>query len=329
MKIKSLIVALAALLLGNFTTYAQDLNEVKKMFNEAATTLKAKNYTEALTMLEKTVEAAFNADAMDIAEKAQKYIPECYYRLGGQSVNAGNLNEALDYFKKANETALLYNAGATARKAKNAISGTYKSLGADSYNNGDYATAVSFFSQGYEANPQDTDLALYLANSYCQLKDFENGVQVYTNIIALGQSNSRFAEHAGKAKEELTNHLLVKAQEENLAGNKEAAYATLETLINADPMNTGNQMYRLQLAGSHEDWDNIIAWGEMAAAFMTTPEQQSEVYYLMAVANDSKNNNQVAVDTYKLVVAGDKVEAAQKRIAELEAFIKAEKEANK
>ncbi len=328
MKLKSLVIALAAVL-ASATALAQDpVTEVNKMWNEAVPLLNAKNYAEALPILEKVVEAALEADAMEIAENAQKYIPTCYFRVGLSQINKDN-EAALANLYKADEVAKLYNNAKVSRDAKSAISKVYKMLGAKSFNDKDYAAAVEVFAKGYEANPQDTDLALFLAKSYCELKDFENGVKVYSGIIALENRHSRFAEPAAKAKAELSNYLLVKAQEEFDAANKEAAYATLETLIGADPMNATNQMYRLQKAAELQDWDNVIAWAELAGAVMATPEQQSDVYYLVAVAYDSKNENQLAVDNYNLVVAGDKLEPAKARAAELVAFIKAEKEAAK
>ena len=325
MKIKSLIVAFAALL-ATTATFAQEDPAV--LWNKAAGFLNSKNYAEAVVALEATVEAAFTAENYELADKAQKYIPNCNFRMGLAKVNVDN-DAALADLYKADEVALLYNDAKTSRNAKSAISKVYKMLGAQSFNNKDYAAAVEVFAKGYEANPQDTELALHLAMSYCGLKDFENGVRVYTDIIALENRHSKFAEPAAKAKAELSNYLLVKAQEEFGAANKEAAYATLETLIGADPMNATNQMYRLQKAAELQDWDNVLAWGELAGAVMTTPEQQSDVYYLVAVAYDSKNENQAAVDSYRLVTAGDKLEPAKARAAELEAFIKAEKEAAK
>ncbi|MBQ3070174.1 MAG: hypothetical protein IJD12_00590 [Tidjanibacter sp.] len=329
MKIKSLVIALAAVLVSA-TALAQDpVNEAKKMYNEGVTLFKAKNYAEALPILEKTVEAAMEADAMEVAEAAQKLIPTSYFQLGLAKMKAGNVDAALVDLNKANDVALLYNNASVARNAKSAISQVYRVKGANAFNNKDYATAVVDFAKGYEVNPQDTKLALNLAMSYCELKDFENGVKVYTDIIALEKRHSRFAEPAAEAKKALSNYLLVKAQEENAAANKEAAYATLETLINADPMNAENQMHRLQMAAANQDWDNVIAWSDLAAAIQPTPEAQSDVYYLVGVAQDSKNNNTAAIDAYKQVVAGDKVEAATKRIKELQEFIKAEKEAAK
>lgn len=325
MKIKSVIVALAALLVST-ASFAQD--DLALLWNKAAGLVNAKNYAEAVVALEEVLEAAYNADNIEMAEKAQKLIPTCYFRVGLSKVN-NDPNAALEDLKKADEMAVLYNNAKVSRDAKSMISRVYKALGAKSFNSKDYAAAAEIFAKGYEANPQDTELALHLAMSYCEFKDFENGVRVYTDIIALENRHSKFAEPAAKAKQELSNYLLVKAQEEFAANNKEAAYATLETLITADPMNATNQTYRLQKAAELQDWDNVLVWGDLAAAVMTTPEQQSEIYYLIAVAHDSKNNNQVAVDNYRLVVAGDKAEPAKARAAELEAFIKAEKEAAK
>lgn len=327
MKIKSLIVALAALFVGT-AAFAQDpVNEVKKMYNEALSVYKSRNFTEAIVKLQEVVDAAFDVDAMEIATKAQNYIPSCYYYIGGTLANQHKFDEALENLAKAEELAKLYNNNKVLRDVKPIISTIYKTMGANSFNNKEYAAAAEVFVKGYEANPQDTDLALYLAMSYCEMKDFEKGVQVYTEVIALENRHSKFAAPAAKAKQELTNYLLVKAQEENAAGDKEAAYATLEILVNADPMNTGNQMYRLQLAASNQDWDNVIAWSELAAAFMVTPEDQSDVYYLVAVAYDTKNENLAAIENYKLVTAGDKLEASKKRIVELEEFVKAQAEA--
>ncbi len=329
MKIKSLVIALAAVLVSA-TALAQDpVIEATKMYNEGVALFKAENYSEALPALEKTITAAMDADAMDLVEKAQKLIPTCHFRIGLALVKSGNTEGALVSLNKANEVALLYNNASVARNAKSAISQVYRVKGANAFNNKDYATAVVDFAKGYEVNPQDTKLALNLAMSYCELKDFENGVKVYTDIIALEKRHSRFAEPAAEAKQALSNYLLVKAQEENTAGNKEAAYATLETLINADPANAENQMHRLQMAAANEDWDNVIAWSELAAAVQATPEAQSDVYYLLAVALDSKNENAAAVEAYKQVVAGDKLEPATKRAKELQDFIKAEKEAAK
>lgn len=328
MKIKSLIVALVALA-TTATVFAQDpVNEIKKRYNEAAALCRAKNYAEALPALEQLLNDAYDNDVMEVVEGVQKLIPNCYFRIGLSKVNT-DADAALKDFTTASEMALLYNDAKTARNAGSAIAELYRSMGAKSFNEKDYATAAGIFAKGYEANPQNTELALNLAKSYCELKDFENGIKVYTEVIALKDRHSKFADASAEAAKSLSEYLMLKAQDDYAAKNKEAANAALETLVNIDPMNTANQMFRLNLAANNEDWDCILANGEMAAMFMFTPEEQSEVYYLMAFAYDTKNMNEQAIETYKLVTAGDKLEASKTRIKELNEYLKAQAEAAK
>lgn len=331
MKIKTLLIAMAALVMST-SVFAQEQEpsvELNNTYAEAMTAIKAKDFPLAIEKLNAAMELANTEDNFDYVLKVQKYLPTCYLYNGNRKAGAKDTAGAVADLEKAIELGTLYNDGKVVRNAKGNLSKVYKMMGAGAFNSKDYASAAEVFAKGYEANPQDTDLGLYLAMSYCELKDFENGVKVYTDIIALEMRHSKFAEPAAEAREKLSNYLLVKAQEEIAAGNKEAAYATLETLTNATPANYTNNLFRLQTAASNNDWDNVIAWGEVAAPRMATPEEQSELYYLVAVAYDSKNENEKAVETYKLVTAGDKLAASKKRAAELVEFIKAQKEHKK
>lgn len=331
MKIKTLLIAFAALVMSS-SAFAQEQEpsvELNNTYAAAMSAISAKDYPLAIEKLNASMELALNEDNFDYVLKVQKYLPTCYLYNGNAKARAKDTVGAAADFEKAIELGTLYNDNKVVRSAKGNISKVYKMMGAGAFNSKDYASAAEVFAKGYEANPQDTDLALYLAMSYCELKDFENGVKVYSNIIALENRHSKFVEPANEAKEKLSNYLLVKAQEEIAAGNKEAAYATLETLTNAIPENCTNQVFRLQIAANNKDWDNVIAWGEAAAPQMVTPEDQGEIYYLVAFAYDSKNDNEKAIATYRLVTAGDKLAASKKRAAELAEYIKAQKDAKK
>lgn len=326
MKIKAFMVALAALVLST-NTFAQDLEiELNNTYAEAMTAIKAKQYDVALTALYKTLDMAFEVENADYVVKAQRYIPVCNLNSGNQKLQAKDLNGALEDYAKAIESGNFYGDTKTVRNAKNRISAIYKSMGAKAYNSKNYASAIEVFAKGYEANRQDTDLALYLAQSYCELKDFENGVRVYTDIINLETRHSKFAKAAANAKSKLSNYLLVKAQEEIKKGDKDAAYATLETLVDAVPANYTNQIFRLNTAATNKDWANLAAWGEEALAhFKGNAEQSSDINYLIAVAYDSMDQNEKAVEAYQRVTAGKQVTAAKKRVVELNKFMKEQK----
>jgi tetratricopeptide (TPR) repeat protein len=325
MKIKAFMVALAALVLST-NTFAQEPSiELNNAYANATQKISAKEYAEAISFLEQTLELAYAEENAEYLVKAQRYIPVCYYSSGNAKVKAKNLDGALEDYAKAIELGNFYGDTKTVRNAKNQISKIYKSKGAGAYNKKNYAAAAEVFAKGYEANRQDTDLALYLAMSYCEMGDYTNGVKVYTDIIALESRHSKFAKPAATAKEKLTNYLLVKAQAENKQGNKEAAYATLETLVDAVP-SYNNHIYRLNTAAQYSDWANLVAWGEEALAFCTgSAEQLSDINYLIAVGYDSMDENEKAVEAYKRVTVGKQVNAAKKRAVELNKFIAAQK----
>ncbi|MBQ8335376.1 MAG: hypothetical protein IJY45_04280, partial [Tidjanibacter sp.] len=191
MKIKSLLIAVAALVVS-VNAFAQDAaNDVKKKYNEAVALVKAKNYAEALPLLEQAADEALTVDVIEVFEGAQKLIPTCYFRVGLSLVNT-DTEAALANLNKADELGLLYNDAKTSRQAKAAISKVYKVMGANAFNNKQYAEAAEVFAKGYAVNPQDTDLALNLAMSYCESQNWENGVKVYTDIIALESRHSKF-----------------------------------------------------------------------------------------------------------------------------------------
>lgn len=326
MKIKAFMVALAALVLST-NTFAQEPSiELNNAYANATQKISAKEYAEAISFLEQTLELAYAEENAEYLVKAQRYIPVCYYSSGNAKVKAKNLDGALEDYAKAIELGNFYGDTKTVRNAKNQISKIYKSKGAGAYNKKNYAAAAEVFAKGYEANRQDTDLALYLAMSYCEMGDYTNGVRVYTDIIALETRHSKFAKAAATAKEKLSNYLLVKAQEENKKGDKDAVYATLEILVDAVPARFDNQIYRLNTAANNKDWANLAAWGEQALPhFKGNDVQLSDINYLVAVAYDSMDENEKAIEAYKCVTAGKQVAAAKKRANELAKFLKEQK----
>ena len=147
MKINKVILATAISLLVSATAFAQEdaVTEVNKQFNEAAAAMQAKNYSEAITALEKTVDMGLEVpDAIETVQKAQKYIPVCYYQLGLSQVKANKFDEALKSLNDADQFAQLYNDQSTARKAKALISKTYTVMGGDAFNSNDYARLLRF-----------------------------------------------------------------------------------------------------------------------------------------------------------------------------------------
>lgn len=320
MKTVKIVLASMVAMFSVATMSAQaTLQDVQAQYNDAAAKIKAKDFVNAIVALDKTVELGLDVpEALDVVQQAQKYLPTCHFQVGLAAAQKGDFTAALASLNKANEMGELYGVSSAARNAKTMLSRVYTMMAAESFNNKDYAKAAEIFAQGYAANKQDTDLALNLAMSYCELGDLEKGMDVYKEIVALGNVHSRFQPAAASAKEKAAYYLTLKAQELVGAGSNADAYALIDKYIDVD--NGNAQMMRLQAATNAQEWDNVIAWGEATAAAQLTDELKSTAYYLLGAAYDSKDDNAKAIETYEKVVAGDNAEAAKARIAELKAL---------
>src|SRR5699024_1029441 len=145
------------------------------------------------------------------------------------------------------------------------ISQTYTVMGADAFNNQQWDKAIEIFSKGYEANPTDTDLALYLAESYAASGDYENGMKIYRDIVELESRHSRYKEPADAAREKIVYYQTIRASEAVEAGNIEEAYTILGDILSVDPDNAAASLMRIQVATNNKDWARVIEWGDAAA----------------------------------------------------------------
>ena len=221
---KKLSILLASIaVFGAVELSAQTVNEVNTKYNEAVALIQNKNYAGAIPVLEQAVEMGLNAgaDAASTVTAAQKLLPTCYFQNGLGLCKTGNFDDALASLDKAVMYSQLFQDFKTEANARKLISQTYTFMGAKAFNEKDWAKAIEVFSKGYEQNPKDTDLALYLAESYAASGDYENGLKVYRDVMALEQQHSRYAEPAAQAKDKYVYYQLLRASEAAAESDKE------------------------------------------------------------------------------------------------------------
>ena len=317
-RMKCLLAALAAMMV-TLGVSAQTVDEVNAKFNEAAALVNGKKYADAIPVLNQVVEMGLKVpEAMETVTNAQKLIPVCYYMKGGMQMQSGKFDEALADFQTAAEKGELYGDPATAQKAKNWISKLYTKMAADAFNNKDYAKAAEIFAKGYAANPKDTDLALNLAKSYCEMGDTTNGYKTYREIIALEAVNpGKYKEAVDAAKADLATYMLIEASKAAEAKDYDKVYAVIGALLAVDPTSATGTMMLIQTATNQQDWAKVIANGEAAANAQTTPEMKSDAYFLLGAAYQNTENKAKAIEYYKLVTAGNNVETAKTQITNL------------
>ena len=201
--------ALACALLTSGVAFAQLPAEVTAKFNEAAELINQKKFAEAIPMLETVLSEGETADPeSDIVTRAQSLLPECYIRKGAMAAGAGKFEDAIAALNQADELAEKYSVTAAKSKINNLFPKVYIAYGAPAFNSKDYAKAIDIFSRAYTKFPNDTKMAMLLAQSYCASGDMAKGQEIYMSIIALADKHDKYTEAANQAKSELAGYML-------------------------------------------------------------------------------------------------------------------------
>lgn len=312
---KKIILSFAALV-AVMTAAAQ--SNVTELYNQGATAMNSKNFTEAAGLFEQVVEEGMTSEdptVMQQVENAKKCVVSSYRSLGLAAFKAGNHDEALEKLNVALERAEEYgdNKGKTGVNA--IIAGVYQAQGGNAFNNKDWATAAEIFEKGYAANPRNTKMANWLGTCYCELGDFDKGMEVLAAVAA--NKAPRAAEDAAEAKRLIalyTNNRVAALQKAN---DFDGIVAMADAMIAADESNALAHKVRIQAYMSKKDFAKVIELGESAAAAQVEDEDKSDVYFTLGAAYNAKEMKPQAIAALQKVTSGANVAAAKESIADL------------
>ena len=298
---KKLFVSVVALLAA-VSLSAQDVTAI---YNEAAAAFGAKDFAGAAAKFEQVIEQGLDSEeAASLVATAKTTLPKCYFMMGGGAIRTKNYDEALKNFTKSAELAELYGDMSQMAKANGWVAKIYQIQGGDAFNNKDYATAAGVFEKGYKADPDNTAMALNLAMSYCEMGEYEKGMDIYEAVAA--KTHPKYADDAAKAKE------MIALYTNNKVATLQAANDFDGIIAMADA-----QKVRLQAYASKKDYNKVIELGEAAAKVQTDPEDVSLMYLTLGAAYNAKEMKPQAIEAFRKVTAGPAVESAKAALAEL------------
>ena len=300
---KKLIMTVVALM-GATALFAQ--TDVVATFQQATANAKAGNFTEAIAQFESVVEAGWDIDEPDAnqlkaIQGSKKFIVTCYNKMGIAAINAKNYDAAIEYFTNAANNAELYEDTAAMNKNKTMIGQVYQVQGADAFNSGDYATSIAVFSQGYAADPRNTEMALNLAESYFRSDMYQEGMKICTKIS--GMNRDKFAEAIAEAQSKMdmyTNNEVAKLQMANDYDGIIAMAAELDDAAMAAKIT-------MQAYYGKKDFNKMVEVSAAALEAQTTDEGRSDIYYLLGVAYNEKGQFDQAIAAMQQVTAGNNV----------------------
>lgn len=310
---KKIFVSLAALMAA-LSLSAQD---VTALYNEAGAAFNAKDFAGAAAKFEQVIDLGIdNEEAATFVATAKSTLPKCYYYLGGAAIKARNYDEALKDFSKSAELAELYGDMSQMSKANGWVAKIYQIQGGDAFNNKDYVTAAGIFEKGYKADPDNTGMALNLAMSYCEMGEYEKGMDIYEAIAA--KTHPKYAEDVAKAKEMMALYTNNKVAEMQTAGDFDGIITLADAQLEKNPSSALFQNVRLQAYANKKDYDKVIELAQAAADAQTEEEDKSLMYYLLGAAYNAKEMKAQAIAAFQKVTAGPAAENAKTALAELQ-----------
>ncbi len=290
--------------------------DVKTAYNEAAAAYGAKNFKVAAEKFEQVINDGMDVeDAASLVATAKTTLPKCYYQLGGRAFMAKNYDEALANFQKSAEAAELYGDMAQMNKANGWVAKIYQSQGGEAFNAKDYTTAAGIFEKGYAADPNNTGMALNLAMSYCEMGEYEKGMDVYETVAS--KTYPKYAEDAAKAKEMMALYTNNKVAELQGAGDFDGIIALADAQLAKNPASPLFQLVRVQAYLGKKDYAKVIETAPAAAEAQTDEADKSTVYYQLASAHNALSQRDQAIAAFKKVTAGPAAENAKVALAEL------------
>lgn len=299
-----------------FAAMSLSAQDVTAIFNEAGSAYNAKNFTEAAAKFEQVIEQGMdNEEAASQVATAKKTLPTCYFMMGGGAIRTKNYDEALKNFTKSAELAELYGDMSQMAKANGWVAKIYQIQGGEAFNNKDYTTAAGVFEKGYKADPDNTGMALNLAMSYCEMGEYEKGMEIYEAIAA--KTHPKYAEDAAKAKEMMALYTNNKVAALQGAGDFDGIIAMADVQLEKNPASALFQNVRLQAYANKKDYNKVIELAQAAADVQTDEADKSLMYYLLGAAYNAKEMKPQAIEAFRKVTAGAAADNAKAALAEL------------
>lgn len=304
----------AVALMAALTLSAQDVTTI---FNEAGAAFNAKDFAGAAAKFEQVIDLGIDNDevASQVAT-AKATLPKCYYYLGGAAIKSQNYDEALKQFSRSAELAELYGDMTQMSKSNGWVAKIYQIQGGDAFNNKDYVTAASVFEKGYKADPDNTGMALNLAMSYCEMGEYEKGMDIYEAIAA--KTHPKYAEDVATAKEMMALYTNNKVAGMQQAGDFDGIITMADAQLEKNPASALFQKVRLQAYSGKKDYAKVIELGQAAADAQTDEEDRSLMYYVLGAAYNAREMRDQAIAAFQKVTAGEAAENARAALAELQ-----------
>ncbi len=319
MKKIKLTIALFAIMFAG-TAFAQTAQEVQTKFNEAAAAFNAKQFSQSAKLFQEVVDMGQTAeeDVTATVKQANSFLVQSYMNSGKMNAQKKQFDAALAEFKNASKVA-----GSTADlrnklMADNMISTVYRVQATEKYKANDFAGAAAIAETALTDNDKDFKNGIFAAQCYSKAGNTAKADELFAKVIALGESNSRYANAGAMAKKAATAENMAVVAEALKAKDYTKALAACEKAAKYSPNTPNVELAKIQILNDSKNYAEIAKVGANAVSIQTNPEAKANAAFFVAIAFQELKNNPKAIEYYKQVTVGANAETAKKLIEQLQ-----------
>ncbi len=311
---KTFILAFAFSLMIAFSgnnANAQTKEEAGTAFNEALE-LSNTNLTGAIVKMQDVIKmcTALGAEGDTIKGKAASVLPIWQYNAGNNLIKEKKYDAAIPVFQKSLDMAVTYSDDNIKEKSESILSKLYANKGNGSYKAQKYDEALGFFDKAVKYDPNYSE-AYYTRALAHKSKGDSDKMQEDMDMAITTATKTNDTVFADKVKKVVASNLY----KDGAAAVKKKSYSeAVETLNKSVTYDDSNKEVYYLLAVSNNSlkkYDECIAAATTGVALEEqTSAKMARFYYEMAKAYEGKSDTQNACESYKKSAYGAFVQSA-------------------
>ncbi len=291
---KKLIIAIAAMVFAAGAASAQDMAQATELYNNGATAITMKNWTEALDYFQKAMEMGktIGADADELVANCKGAIPGVSLEIAKDLITDKKYEEAVVELDKVVAIATEYENAEVAEKAKELVPQVWMQKGADALKLKDFATAEDGFKKSYAIDTTAGKTALYLGQALAAQGKTEEAVEAFKHAAWNGEKAT--------ADKQISN-IYVKQANAAFKGQKFADAVKAADKSNEIQENATAYLIAGQASQKLSKNADAIKYFEKYLEMSPNAKNASAITFTVAALYQGAKNNAKALENYKKV----------------------------
>ena len=304
---KKIFLAIAAMVMTAGLISAQDMAQATELYNNGATAISMKNWTEALDCFQKAL-----AMGETIGDEAQELVANCKNAIPGVSlqiakdlINDEKYDEAYTQLEAATKIADEYGNAEVADEAKELVPQIWLRKGAAAMNLKDFETAADSYAKAYALDTTAGKTAFRLGQALGQLGKTDEAVEAFKHAAWNGEKDASMTQISNiYVKEANTAFKAQKYADAVKAANKANSYADNATAY----LIAGQASQKLSKNS------DAIKYFEKYLELKPTASNANGITFTVAALYQGQKNNAKALEYYKKVQNDPKYGAQAKQM---------------